>query len=261
MVTPIWADGELRAFAANRAHHGDVGGAVAGSFYAHAYENYQEGLRIPPVKLYRAGAIDRDVFELILRRFACPRSCVAISRRNSPPTALPGALCRDMREVRQRYRRPRDHRGCAQSERRMRAVITGWPDGVYVGEDWLDNDGHRNEPVLIRVAVRVEGDRLVVDFSGTDPQVRGPLNAVFGMTASSVYLALQAATDPHIPSNDGCYRPIGIEAPSGSVVNATFPAACTGGNETSHLDPQRHHARAERDAVRPPGHGRRSRVL
>ena len=235
VITPIWADGRLRAFAANRAHHGDVGGTVAGSFYAHAYENYQEGLRIPPVKLYRAGAMDRDVFELILNNVRVP----SVMRGDLEAQLSANRTAADRyAEICAKYGSETVDgaitEACAQSERRMRAVIAGWPDGAYVGDDWLDNDGHRNEPILIRAAVHVNGDNLVVDFSGTDPQVRGPVNAVFGMTASSVYLALQAATDPHIPSNDGCYRPIGIEAPSGSVVNATFPAACTGGNETSH---------------------------
>ena len=235
VITPIWADGKLRAFAANRAHHADVGGTVAGSFYAHAYENYQEGLRVPPVKLYRAGSVDRDLFELILNNVRVP----SIMRGD-----LEAQLSAN-RTAAERYTQlcnkygssTVDHaivEACDQSERRVRAVITSWPDGAYLGEDWLDNDGHRNEPILIRVTVRVEGDSVVVDFTGSDPQVRGPVNAVFGMTASSVYLALQAATDPHIPSNDGCYRPISIDAPAGSVVNANFPAACTGGNETSH---------------------------
>jgi N-methylhydantoinase B len=123
---------------------------------------------------------------------------------------------------------------CAQSERRMRAVIASWPDGDWVGEDHMENDGIVDEPVRIRVTLRVRGDALVVDFEGTDPQTRGPINCAFGMMSSAVYLTIQAGADPTIPSNDGCYRPITIKAPRGSLVNPVFPAPCTGGNECAH---------------------------
>jgi N-methylhydantoinase B len=123
----------------------------------------------------------------------------------------------------------------AHSERRMRAIIATWPDGDYVGEDSMDNDGIVDEPRSVRVAVRVRGDRLEVDFSGSSPQVRGPLNSVLGYTSSAVYMTVQAATDPTIEPNDGCYRPITIEAPLGTVVNPRFPAACAGGNELAHI--------------------------
>jgi N-methylhydantoinase B len=98
----------------------------------------------------------------------------------------------------------------------------------------MDNDGVVSEPVKVRVTLRVRGGDLEVDFAGTARQTKGPVNSAPGMTASAVYLTLQAATDPSIPANDGCYRPVTISAPPGSLVNPNFPAACTAGNECAH---------------------------
>lgn len=234
-ITPIFIDNEVRAFAANRAHHGDVGGAVAGSFVASAYENFQEGIRVPPVKIYRAGRIDPDVLELILNNVRVPTNMrgdleAQLSANRTAVTRYAEVAARYGSDV----VADAITDACASSERRMRQVIATWPDGSYYGEDFLDNDGHRDEPILVAVTLIVRGDQLLVDFSGTAKQVLGPVNSVLGMTASSVYLALQAAADPTIPSNDGSYRPFEINAPLGSLVNPTFPAACTGGNETSH---------------------------
>ena len=119
----------------------------------------------------------------------------------------------------------------AASERRIRDVISGWPDGRYSAEDSIDNDGITDVPRTVRVAVEVRGDSLIVDFTGTDAQVEGPLNSVLGYTASGVYMTIQAASDPTIPPNSGCYGAIEIVAPEGTMVNPRFPAACTGGNE------------------------------
>jgi N-methylhydantoinase B len=120
------------------------------------------------------------------------------------------------------------------SERRLRAQIKTIPDGIYAAEDALDDDGHGREDIPIRVTATVRGDELAVDFSGSAPQVEGPLNAPLAVTASAVYYTVRCLTDPEIPPNAGCYRPIEIKAPEGSIVNARPPAAVVGGNlETS----------------------------
>ena len=106
----------------------------------------------------------------------------------------------------------------------MRAVIRSWPDGEYFGEDIMDNDGITDEPIAIRVKVIVDGDALVIDYSDTDPQASGPINSVPYMTASATYLCLQAATDPEIAPNHGCYRPIEIVSREGTLVHPIFPA-------------------------------------
>lgn len=233
LVTPIFFEDELLGFAANRAHHLDVGGTVPGSFYAHATENYQEGLRIPAVKLAVAGDLNETVMKLILENVRLPRQ-MRIDLQSQISANMTGA--QRVQELARRYGKATVQTAMgeimAYSERRMRAIIRRWPDGEYVGEDYADNDGVVDEPLTVRITVRVQGDRLEVDFSGTDPQVDGPLNSVPGYANAGVYMVVQAATDPTIPPNDGCYRPIAIISPEGTLVNPRFPAACTAGNET-----------------------------
>ncbi|HEY7961825.1 MAG TPA: hydantoinase B/oxoprolinase family protein [Solirubrobacteraceae bacterium] len=233
MVSPIFHEEELVAYATNRAHHLDVGGAVPGSFFSGARDNYQEGLRISPVKLFRDGERDTHLLALIAENSRLPAQMrvdlesqvsanrTAIERVGQLVRRHGAGVVRDaMRAV------------LAYSERRMRAAIARWPDGEYSAADSLDNDGVVDRPCELRVTVRVRGEELEVDFTGSSPQTAGPLNSVLGYTCSGVYMTVQAATDPDIPPNAGCYRPIAIEAPVGSIVNPRFPAPCTGGNET-----------------------------
>jgi N-methylhydantoinase B len=233
MVSPIVHEGETVAYAANRAHHLDIGGAVPGSFFSGATDNYQEGLRISPMKLFRAGARDVHLLQLVTENSRLPQQMRVDmeSQVSANRTAIErvGAL-------HERYGAQvvgAAMRGALEnSERRMRAVIASWPDGDYTASDWLDNDGVQDEPREIRVTLRVRGERIEVDFTGSSEQTEGPLNSVLGYTCSGVYMTLQAATDPDIPPNAGCHRPIEIVAPEGSIVNPHFPAPCTGGNET-----------------------------
>jgi N-methylhydantoinase B len=236
LVTPIFSGQKLVGFGANRAHHLDVGGMVPGSFFAEARENYQEGLRIPPVKLIKAGRLDKEVMSMILANVRLPDQTRA--DLHSQVSANTTASKR-MVELVETYGLDTvgscmdammDH-----SEQQVRAIIREWPDGKYSAEDFMDNDGITDEPRAVRVTIEVRGDELVVDFTGTDSQVRGPLNSVLGYTSSGVYMTIQAATDPDILPNDGCYRPIQIIAPEGTIVNPRFPAACTGGNEITSI--------------------------
>lgn len=232
LVTPIFYRGDLIGWGANRAHHLDVGGTVPGSFYAQARENYQEGLRIPPVKIIKEGRIDEEIMNMILANVRLPKNMRSdlLSQVSANLTAR-----RRLIELVERYGLDTVERCMTiemdNSERRIRSVIAGWPDGRYRAEDSMDNDGITDVPRTVRVTVEVRGDGVVVDFTGTDPQVEGPLNSVLGYTASGVYMTIQAATDPTIPPNSGCYRPVEIIAPEGTIVNPRFPAACTGGNE------------------------------
>ena len=232
LVTPIFHQGKLIGWGANRAHHLDVGGTVPGSFYAQARENYQEGLRIPPVRLIKEGKVNEEIMDMILANVRLPKNMRSdlLSQVSANLTAR-----RRLIELVERYGLETVERCMAiemdNSERRIRSVIAGWPDGRYSAEDSMDNDGITDVPRTVRVTVEVRGDGVVVDFTGTDSQVEGPLNSVLGYTASGVYMTIQAATDPTIPPNSGCYRPIQIIAPEGTVVNPRFPAACTGGNE------------------------------
>lgn len=231
LVTPIFYQDKLAAFAANRAHHADVGGARAGSVAADSTEIYQEGLRIPPVKLYEKGEPNQAVFDLILANVRTPeeRQGDLRAQRAANATAV------------ERFRELADRHGLADlqeitaeiknySERRMRAELGALPDGTYEFADALDDDGRGHEDLPIRVAATVDGEGLRVDFDGTADQVEGVVNAPFAVTASATYYAVRCLTDPDIPPNEGCYRPIEIDAPEGTIVNAEPPAAVVGGN-------------------------------
>jgi N-methylhydantoinase B len=234
IVSPIFAKNRLVGFAANRAHHLDVGGTAPGSFYAEATENYQEGLRITPVKLFRGGRRDDHLLELVLNNCRLPDQMRM--DLESQVSANRTAIERVTQLV-DRYGVETIDQAMSSildaSERRMRVVIASWADGEYIASDWLDNDGISDEPKEIRVTVRIRSDEVEVDFTGSAAQTAGPLNSVLGYTYAGVYMTLQAATDPDIPPNSGCYRPITINAPLGSIVNPRFPAPCNGGNEVS----------------------------
>jgi N-methylhydantoinase B len=234
-VAPVFVDGVCVALVANRAHHADVGGKEPGSVAGDAREIYQEGLRIPPVRLWRRGELQGDLMDLILLNVRTPRerqgdiraqyaSCLAGAERVRALVSREGA-----ERVRAGMGEILDY-----SERRMCLEIAKLPDGRFEFEDSLDDDGLSSEAVRIRATVTTRGERLVVDFSGSSPQTAGPVNAVLAVTASATYYAVRAATDPSIPPNAGCYRPIEIVAPEGSVVHPLPPVPVVGGNlETS----------------------------
>ncbi|WP_435066465.1 hydantoinase B/oxoprolinase family protein [Haloplanus sp. C73] len=231
LVTPVFVEDELVAVAANRAHHADVGGGRAGSVAADSTEIYQEGLRVPPVKLYAGGDPVEDVFDLLLSNVRTPDERRGDFRAQRAANRTAVERVRDLAE-----RHGLDTLRAATSEikaygeRRMRSEIEALPDGTVSFEDYLDDDGQGTEDVRIAVTVDVAGDELVVDFEGTSEQVPGAINAPLAVTASATYYAVRCVTDPDVPPNAGTYRPIEIRAPEGSVVNATPPAAVVGGN-------------------------------
>ncbi len=234
-VTPVFLGGRIVAYAANRAHHADVGGKTPASLAGDTTEIFQEGLRIPPVKLWKGGELDTDLVRLITANVRTPEERMGDLRAQK---AANETGRRRFLEVVDRYGwdtiwaaidRIMDY-----SERRMRAEVSLLPDGVYAYQDYLDGDGISAGRTRIRAVVTIEGTGISIDFSGSSPQVEGPVNAVYAVTASATYYTLRALTDPDIPPNEGCYRPINIVAPRGTVVNAVLPAAVVGGNlETS----------------------------
>jgi N-methylhydantoinase B len=235
LVTPVFVDGDVVAYAANRAHHADVGGARAGSVAADSTEIYQEGIRIPPVKLYEAGDLNATAMELILANVRTPEERRGDLRAQEAANQTGRRRFVDLVE---KYGRSTLEAALAEikdySERRMRTEIDALPDGSYRFADVLDDDGQGATDLPVVAEVTVDGDGVTVDFEGTAPQTAGPINAVFAVTASATYYAVRCVTDPDIPPNHGCYRPIDIEAPSGSIVDPDPPAAVVGGNlETS----------------------------
>jgi N-methylhydantoinase B len=235
LVSPIYYDGKVVAFGANRAHHADVGGSTPGSVAADSTSIYQEGLRIPPIKLYEMGELNAQVMDLITTNVRTPdERCGDLQAQQAANETAKKRVVELIERYEERDPAVLFEEILNYSERRMRGAIRELPDGEYHYEDQLDSDGVSDSPVRIRVTLTVDDATVTVDFEGTDEQVAGPINAVEAVTASASYYCIRCVTDPEIPPNEGCYRPIEVTAPSGTVVNAEPPAPVVGGNlETS----------------------------
>ena len=232
LLKPVFHEGELRAFVANLAHLTEIGGKAPGGFAADATDVYQEGLRLPPVKLMRRGERNDDVWRILLTNHRTPRSTwgdlhAMIGSLNVGEARVHALLERfGDAEIGRLSEALLDY-----SERRMRAEIAAIPDGRYAFEDVIENDGvDPDARYWIRVEVFVDGDEAIFDFRASDDQAKGPCNTTFGVTASAVYNAMLHLTSPDIPRNSGCYRPIRILARPGSVVNVLPPGPEVGGN-------------------------------
>ena len=243
VVSPAFHKDKLIGFACIRAHWPDVGSASPGSYGA-VTEIYGEGLRLPPVKLYSRGVLNKDVDAIIFANVRTPDerrgdlgAQIAANRR---ATERLGALAdkygvdvlvSTMAEV------------LDYSEKMMRTLLARLPDGKSTFEDFCDGDGiieegeTEDQTFLIRMTVEKKGETITVDFSGTDDAVSGPMNAPLSVTASGVFCALKTVIDPDglIPPNSGCWRTISVTAPEGCVLNAQFPSPVVYANhEISH---------------------------
>jgi len=234
-VAPVFTRGNRPAFyVANRAHHADVGGMSPGSMPL-AREIFQEGIRIPPVLIRRRGKLDRDLLNLLLANVRTPQE------REGDLMAQLAAIHRGetrLLELVARHGQPRVERNMRDlqnySARMMQAAIRKLPRGVYRFEDCLDNDGVTGAPVWIRVAVSIAAGRATVDFTGSDPQVQGSVNANFAVTLAATMYVFRCLIEDDVPFTAGILRPIRVIAPEGTVVNALAPAAMAAGNvETS----------------------------
>jgi N-methylhydantoinase B len=235
LVSPVFVDEELLGFVANRAHHADVGGGQAGGVSASSVDIFQEGIRIPPVKLYEGGEENDDVLEMILANVRTPDERRGDLRAQQAANETGKKRFRELAakygvgELTEILSEIKNY-----SERRMREEISELPDGEYEFRDVLDDDGQGQTDIEIHAVVSVSGSDVLVDFTGSAQQVAGAINAPLAVTASATYYAIRCITDPSIPPNNGCYRPVSISAPSGTIVNAEPPAAVVGGNlETS----------------------------
>ncbi|HZY59253.1 MAG TPA: hydantoinase B/oxoprolinase family protein, partial [Candidatus Binataceae bacterium] len=236
MVEPVFIPGRRRpfAFVANRAHHADIGGMAPGSM-ALSSEIYQEGFRLPPVKLVVSGKPVRDIFELFFANtrvreeregdLRAQMGALAVGRRRTLEVVeslghrMVGVAMEDLKDY---------------SARLMKAALAKLPAGTYAAQDFLDDDGFGSGPILLRVAIRIEGGRAHVDFTGSAPQVRGPVNANYAITLSAVFYVMKCLGAAAVPPNEGLMRAVEVVAPPSSVVNAKEPAAVAGGNvETS----------------------------
>ncbi len=233
LMKPVFRDGELLGFAGAIGHLAEVGGKAPGSFASDATDVYQEGLRLPPVKLLEGGRYNEQLWRVILANHRTPRATWGDFH------AMIGALNvgdRRLLALVDRYGLPTVRDGTRAlidySERRLRAEIEDLPDGRYEASMLVEDDGVSTDPFEVKVAVVVRGDEVIADFTGSSSQVRGPMNCTFVVAASAVYNAVFCVTDPQmlIPRNSGCYRPMRLIAPAGSVVNVRHPGPSVGGN-------------------------------
>ena len=235
VIRAVFHEGELFGFVANVGHLAEIGGKAVGSFAADATEVFQEGLRIPPVKIVKRDENDLELWRLIMANHRTPRN--TWGDLNAQIGSLRVAERRVL-ELLDRYGREFVEQAADElmdySERWMRAEIAAIPDGTYEFTERMEDDGIVDQPVTFHVTVTVRGDVLVVDWTGTDPQVRGPINATYGVTAGATYNAIFHLTDMGIPKNSGAYRPIRIIAPPGSAVNVVYPGPSVGGNTETH---------------------------
>ncbi len=234
-IRPVFAEGAVQAFAVSLAHWADIGGARPGSYVPDARDAWQEGLRIPPLRLFTAQGPDREKLDLVVANVRGPEE------REGDILAQMAAT----RSADERFQELFTTYGAAtvqaaiadvhdQSEWEMRAAIRDIPDGEYVGEDFLDNDGIEDRPIGVRVRITIAGDSATFDFTETDDAARGPLNATPFTAAASVFYAMKAIAGPDIQPNAGCARPLKIITRPGSLVNPPYSRPVVGGNhETS----------------------------
>ena len=236
VVAPIFLGRERRpfAYAANRAHHADIGGMAPGSM-ALSTEIYQEGFRLPPVKIVAAGVISRDVLALFLANTRVSEEREGDLRAQLAALSIGADRMRALVRTSGRNRVAsamdalKDYAG-----RLMAAALNELPRGTYRARDFLDGDGVGTVRIPIQVAIRIGGGRAIVDFTGSAPQVRGSVNANYAITLSATFYVMKCVAAEAVPANEGLMRPISLVAPPGSIVNALAPAAVAGGNvETS----------------------------
>jgi N-methylhydantoinase B len=225
---PLYREGERLAFACTCCHHSDVGGRVAGSNASDSTEIYAEGLRIAPMKLYEAGKLNKTIMTFIEKNVRLPvqvqgdlraqlAACHIAETQFAELVAKYGAT-----RTRSLMAEVLDH-----AERLTRAELSKLPDGEWSFEDWIDDDGiDYGKPIRLFVTITKSGDQMVVDWTGTNPQVKGAINNTLSFTKAASYCAVRSVLPQNIPSNEGVYRAIEVICPEATIGNGVLPAAC-----------------------------------
>ena len=225
-IAPAFFEGKLIGFVGNITHHSDLGGVAAGGVAGGIREIYLEGLRLPMVKLYKAGREDREIAAIIANQIRVPDQTLG-DIRAQVSSVMVGTERLD--RMYRRYGEAGMRQACADlldySERRMRLGLAKLPDGIYEGEDQIDDDGINDTPIRVAVKLIVTGDEVVVDLTGSDGQAEGNVNATLASTHAAAYYVMIAVVDPGVPPNSGCYRPIKVVTRPGSVVDPLPPGA------------------------------------
>lgn len=235
IIKPIFHNNKLVGYVVNKAHHADVGGKSPGSMPGDSTEIFQEGLRVPPCKLLNKGEEVREIFEIIKSNTRTPEERLGDLRAQLAANNIGAVRIIQLINkygikthnsfIRNIYR---------YSEKMVRSAITRIPNGTYRAIDYLDDDGIVPKKVRLAVKVIIFNDRLNIDFSGTAKQSKGNINSPYSVSLSSVYYVIRCITDPTIPPNYGCYKPITVHIPKGTVLNPYEGAAVSAGNvETS----------------------------
>ena len=235
LVSPVAHDAEVIGFAVTRAQHSEVGGMSPGSMPSNSREIFQEGIIIPPVRLVKEGEYVEDVLDLLLANVRTPGI-----RRGDLRAQIAANNVAEERISELIERRSKSvvlaafDEVISYAEKRTREAIRELSDGEHAAEDYVEGDGTTDEDIPLKATVTIEGDSMTVDFSGTADAVAGNVNCPLPVTRSACYFALRVLLPKDIPANAGTYAPLSIEAPEGSLVNATYPSAVVAGNvETS----------------------------
>ena len=233
-ISPVFIEKKLEFFVANRAHHSDIGGMSPGSMPL-ATEIFQEGLIIPPVKLYQKGHLNSAVFDMILANVRTPDErkgdllAQVAANRKGEQRMIDTVRKHGIRKITTYGRFIQEY-----AEKILRQTILDIPDGSYTFIDFLDDDGITNKPIKIAVKITIRKSEARIDLSSSDPQTEGGVNANYAVTSSAVLYVFRSLIKEDIPFNTGLLKPLDIIAPRGSIVNAQYPAATAGGNvETS----------------------------
>jgi len=231
ILSPVFHRKQLVALVANMAHHVDMGGYAPGSMAFGVSEIYQEGLQIPPVKVVKKNEVDQEILSLILQNI---RTYNETRGDMMAQIAANNVGIKRLTEILGRYGKNQTllcmNELLDYAERSMRAGIRKIPQGTYAFQDYVEGDGFTEDLVKIKVTIEVKRDSIRVDFTGTDKQVKGPMNARISAARACVYYALKCIIDPDLPTNHGAYRPIEVTAEEGSLVQAIFPAAVCNAN-------------------------------
>ena len=226
---PLYHEGKRLAFACTVCHHTDVGGRVAGSNASDSTEIYAEGLRIAPLKLYEAGKLNKTIMTFIEKNVRLPvkvfgdlRAQLAACHIAEKQFAELVAQATGRTQTAAFMRETVDY-----AERLTRAALAKLPDGEWSFEDWIDDDGvDYGKPIRLFVTIRKTGDHMVVDWTGTNPQVKGAINNTLSFTKAASYTGIRSVLPPGIPNNEGVFRAIEVICPPGTVGNGVLPAAC-----------------------------------
>ena len=225
VIKPIFFQGQLLFYTVNRAHHSDVGGGTHGGYNPDAFEIYQEGLRIPPLRIHDKGVPRRDLLHMMSANVRLPVNFLGDMNAQIGSVEI---AARRLNELLNSYGHETFSRYVGEimnsTERQVRGIISGWPDGVYEGLSIIDDDGFDSKNILIRVKITIQGEEMIMDFSESSPQVKGFINSAYANTRSMAHAALMYMLPENIAKNEGSNRPVTIIAPKGSIVNANPPA-------------------------------------